>query len=50
MCMELLGRLATALGISLLLTLLMLVLYQDDETPMQPDPVSITQASHATGG
>jgi hypothetical protein len=44
--MELLGRLGVALGISLVLTLLLLVLYQDDSA--QPSP-SITQATAAHG-
>ena len=49
MSMELLGRVATALGISLLLTLLLLVLYQDDQT--QDLPAAVTQASTtATAG
>jgi hypothetical protein len=48
--MELLGRLGTALGISLVLTLLLLVLYQDDGPQMQQQPASITitQAGAAT--
>ena len=45
--MELLGRVATAVGISLVLTLLMLVLYQDDGTPLQPEPVSVSQSANA---
>ena len=45
--MELLGRACAALGISLVLTLLLLVLYQDDpqQTQVQPASASITQAS-----
>ena len=43
--MELLGRLGVAIGISLVLTLLLLVLYQDDSTQLQPETASITQAS-----
>lgn len=43
--MELLGRVLTALGISLVLTLLLLVLYQDDGQQMQPVPTTITQAA-----
>jgi hypothetical protein len=39
---ELLSRLGVALGISLVLTLLLLVLYQDDGTQMQEQPASIT--------
>ena len=45
--MELLGRLCTALGISLVLTLLLLVLYQDDGGQAQPDPGTVSQASAA---
>ena len=44
---ELLGRLGVALGISLVLTLLLLVLYQDDGTQFQPETSSISQASPA---
>lgn len=40
---SLLGRLATAIGISLLLTLLLLVLYQDDAAQAQAGP-EITHA------
>lgn len=44
--MELLGRLGVAIGISLVLTLLMLVLYQDDSAQtMQPEITTITQAT-----
>jgi len=43
--MELLGRLGAVVGISLVLTLLLLALYQDDGMQMQPEPASITQAS-----
>ena len=46
MNMELLGRVGAALGISLVLTLLLLVLYQDD-TQQQPAPSTISQASVA---
>jgi hypothetical protein len=50
--MELLGRLGTALGISLVLTLLLLVLYQDDGPQLQQQPASIevtqTHAAAAT--
>ena len=48
---ELLGRLGVAIGISLVLTLLLLVLYQDDSTQLQPETTSITQtvATSATG-
>ena len=50
MLMELLGRLGAAIGISLVLTLLLLVLYQDDGVQMQmePDSTTITQAVAAT--
>ena len=44
--MELLGRVLVALGISLVLTLLLLVLYQDD-SQQQPAPTAITQATTA---
>lgn len=49
---ELLSRLGVALGISLVLTLLLLVLYQDDgpQMPDQPSSIGITQASAATHG
>jgi hypothetical protein len=44
--MELLGRVLAALGISLVLTLLLLVLYQDDSQQAQPVmPAAITQAA-----
>ena len=44
--MELLGRVLAALGISLVLTLLLLVLYQDDSQAAQPvAPAAITQAA-----
>lgn len=43
--MELLGRVCAALGISLVLTLLLLVLYQDD-APQGPT-VTMTQTSVA---
>lgn len=45
MNMELLGRLLTALGISLVLTLLLLVLYQDEGQQPQPAAAAITQAA-----
>lgn len=46
--LELLQRLGVALGISLVLTLLMLVLYQDDASQwQQSEPTGITQASTA---
>ena len=48
MNMELLGRLLAALGISLVLTLLLLVLYQDDGQ-QQPVPAAITQATATIG-
>jgi hypothetical protein len=43
--MELLQRLGVAIGISLVLTLLLLVLYQDDGSQAQEQPASITQAA-----
>ena len=47
--MELLGRLAAVVGISLVLTLLLLVLYQDDAAlAMQAEP-ALTQAVTAAG-
>jgi hypothetical protein len=45
--MELLGRVATAIGISLVLTLLMLVLYQDDGAQLQQEPASVSQTANA---
>ena len=45
MNMELLGRVAAALGISLILTLLLLVLYQDDT--QQSGSAAMTQVSTA---
>ena len=46
MNMELFGRVLAALGISLVLTLLLLVLYQDDGQAAQPAvPAAITQAA-----
>ena len=45
---ELLGRLGAAIGISLVLTLLLLVLYQDDS--LQPKTTTISQASAAIPG
>jgi hypothetical protein len=51
MVTELLGRLGVALGISLVLTLLLLVLYQDDSQAFQPEAAtSITQASATAHG
>ena len=46
---ELLSRLGVALGISLVLTLLLLVLYQDDGTQAQDQPadIAITQTTVA---
>lgn len=44
MNMELFGRVCVALGISLVLTLLLLVLYQDD-TQQQAGPAAMTQIS-----
>lgn len=48
--MELLGRLAAVIGITLVLTLLLLVLYQDDAAQAQePGPsTTITQAASVT--
>ena len=43
--MELLGRVFTAVGISLVLTLLLLVLYQDDSQAQMPEPAAMTQVS-----
>jgi hypothetical protein len=43
--MELLGRLGAVVGITLVLTLLLLVLYQDDGVQADQGPVSATQAS-----
>jgi Na+/melibiose symporter-like transporter len=44
--MELLGRLGAAIGISLVLTLLLLVLYQDDSSAqIQPESAAITQTA-----
>lgn len=39
--MELLGRLAAVIGISLVLTLLLLVLYQDDGVQAMQAPVNV---------
>lgn len=46
--MDLLGRICAVVGISLVLTLLLLVLYQDDQSqgPEPPQP-AITQATAA---
>jgi hypothetical protein len=42
--MELLGRLGAVIGISLVLTVLLLVLYQDDSSQQyQPESTTITQ-------
>ena len=46
--MELLGRLAAVIGISLVLTLLLLVLYQDDSAAMRLEPLPTITAA-ATG-
>jgi hypothetical protein len=44
--MELLQRVGVAIGISLVLTLLLMVLYQDDQPlQFQPQSASITQAA-----
>ena len=46
--MELLGRLAAVVGISLVLTLLLLVLYQDDSAAANMEPMpTITAAVSA---
>ena len=45
--MELVGRLASVIGISLVLTLLLLVLYQDDKQLEATTPV-VTQAAAAS--
>ena len=45
MNMELLGRVFAALGISLVLTLLLLVLYQDDPQAQMVQPAALTQVS-----
>lgn len=54
MDMELLGRVLAALGISLVLTLLLLVIYQDDASQQQAVPAAITEVTTAgnieTGG
>ena len=44
---ELLQRLGVAIGISLVLTLLLMVLYQDDSA-LQPESTSITEAATTT--
>ena len=47
--MELLGRLAAVVGISLVLTLLLLVLYQDDSAAANMEPLpTITAAATAS--
>ena len=46
MNMELFGRVLAALGISLVLTLVLLVLYQDD-TQQQAGPAAMSQVSTA---
>lgn len=43
--MELLGRVCTALGISLVITLLLLVLYQDDPQANMAEAPAMTQVS-----
>lgn len=45
MNMELLGRVFAAVGISLVLTLLLLVLYQDDPQAQMQGPQAMTQIS-----
>ena len=46
--MELLGRLAAVVGISLVLTMLLLVLYQDDGTSANMEPVPTITAAATT--
>lgn len=46
--MELLGRLATVVGISLVITLLLIVLYQDDGQ-LDQGPVMTEMAATTTG-
>ena len=48
-CMELAGRLASVIGISLVITLLLLVLYQDDKQLDATTPV-VTQAAASDQG
>ena len=49
MSMELFGRLCAALGISLVLTLLLLVLYQDDaQVVPQGEPIVVAAPSSPT--
>lgn len=50
--MDLLGRLAAVVGISLVLTVLLLVLYQDDSAAatLEPMPTITAAASPATSG
>lgn len=48
--MDLLSRLGAVIGISLLLTLLLLVLYQDDSAQAQQGPATMTQASASNFG
>lgn len=45
MNMELLGRVFAAIGISMVLTLLLLVLYQDDPQAQMQGPQTMTQVS-----
>jgi hypothetical protein len=46
--MELLGRLAAVIGISLVLTMLLLVLYQDDSAAANMEPLPTITAAATT--
>ena len=48
--MELLGRVCAAIGISLVLTLLLLVLYQDDTVQAQMSPAMSQSATAPASG
>lgn len=48
--MELLGRVCAVIGISLVLTLLLLVLYQDDAVQAQMSPAMSQSAAAPAGG
>jgi hypothetical protein len=50
MSMELFGRLCAALGISLVLTLLLLVLYQDDAQAVPQGEPAVVAASPSSPG
>ena len=45
--MELLGRIATVVGISLVLTMLLVALYQDDAAEFAPASVTVSQTAQA---